>query len=58
MAVGTILFTLPIALLGSAWMMAVHGLDALQTLGVYSGLGSLTMLVVFVATALALHDIR
>lgn len=57
MAIGTIFLTLPIALLGSLWMMAVHGLNALQTLGVYSGLGAMTLVVVFLGTVLALRDI-
>ncbi len=57
MALGTIFLTLPIALLGSLWMMAVHGLNALQTLGVYSGLGAMTLVVVFLGTVLALRDI-
>jgi len=58
MAIGAVIFTLPIALLGSIWVMAVHGLNALETLGVYSALGSMTLFTVFIATVVALRDIR
>ncbi|NNJ67920.1 MAG: hypothetical protein HKP54_07750 [Boseongicola sp.] len=57
MALGTIIFTLPIAVLVSIWVAVLHGLNALQTLGVYSAFGSLTLLAVFIATVLALRDI-
>lgn len=57
MALGTIIFTLPIAILVSIWVAVLHGLNALQTLGVYSAFGSLTLLAVFAATVLALRDI-
>ena len=58
MAIGSILFTLPLALLGSIGMMVLHGLNALETLGIYSALGSLTLMTVFAATMLALRDAR
>ena len=58
MAIGTIFFTLPIAVLVSIWVAILHGLDALQTLGVYSAFGTMTLTAVFIATVLALRDIR
>lgn len=58
MAIGTVFLTLPIALLVSIWVAVLHGLNAIQTLGVYSAFGSLTFFTVFIATVLALRDIR
>ncbi|MBT8460354.1 MAG: hypothetical protein KJN60_11850 [Boseongicola sp.] len=58
MAIGTIFFTLPVTILVSIWVAVLHGLNALQTLGVYSAFGSLTLMVVFVTALLALRDIR
>jgi len=58
MAIGAIIFTLPVALLISLWAAALHGLNALETLGFYSAFGSLTLFAVFFATVLALRDIR
>ncbi|SMX24096.1 hypothetical protein [Boseongicola aestuarii] len=58
MAIGSIIFTLPVAVLVSLWVAVLHGLSALQTLGVYSAFGSLTLLAVFIGTVMALRDIR
>ena len=58
MAIGAVILTLPIALLGSIWVMALHGLSVLETLGVYSALGCMTLFTVFIATVVALRDIR
>jgi hypothetical protein len=38
--------------------MAHHGLNTLETLGVYSALGCMTLFTVFIATVVALRDIR
>ena len=58
MAIGAVILTLPIPLLGSIWVMALHGLSVLETLGVYSALGCMTLFTVFIATVVALRDIR
>jgi len=58
MAIGAVILTLPIALFGSIWVMALHGLSVLETLGVYSALGCMTLFTVFIATVVALRDIR
>lgn len=53
MAVSTVLFSIPLALMGAAWAQVLHGLSALETLGVYSALGTMTLLTVFIALSLA-----
>ena len=58
MAIGSIFFTLPIAFLCSIWMTALHGLNALETLGLYSALGTLTLSTLFLATVFALRDLN
>ena len=40
MALGTVIFTLPIALIGAGWLNVLHGLTLPETLVVYVGLGA------------------
>lgn len=58
MSFGAVLLTVPLAFLGSVIMMLVHGLNALQTLGVYSGLGTTLLFMLFVGTVWAIRDVR
>ena len=53
MAIGAVIFSLPIALFGAFWVSIIHGYDAMQAIAVYSTLGVLTLLTVFTAIALA-----
>ena len=53
MAVGAVLFSLPIALFSTFWVSAMRGFDVTEAIAVYSSIGFLTLLTVVTAIALA-----
>ncbi len=53
MAIGAVLFSLPIALLSTLWVSAFHGYGPTEAFAVYTLLGFLTLLTIVTAIALA-----
>jgi len=53
MAIGAVLFSLPIALLSTFWVSVFHGYGATEAFAVYATLGFLTLVTVVTAVALA-----
>jgi hypothetical protein len=53
MAIGAVIFSLPIALLSTFWVSVFHGYDATEAFAVYSTFGFLALLTAVTAIALA-----
>lgn len=53
MAIGAVLFSLPIALFSTFWVSVVHGYGPTEAIAIYSTTGFLTLLTVVTAIALA-----
>jgi len=53
MAIGAVLFSLPIALFSTLWVSLIHGYGATEAFAVYSAFGFLALLTVVTAIAFA-----
>jgi len=53
MAIGAVIFSLPIALLSTLWVSVLHGYNVAEAFAVYSTIGFLTLLTVVTAIAIA-----
>ena len=53
MAIGAVIFSLPIAILSTFWVSVIHGYGATEAFAVYSTFGFLTLLTVVTAIAFA-----
>ena len=53
MAFGAVLFSLPTAMAGTAWLAVLHGLTMAQSVSLYAIIGFSILLMVMLATAMA-----